>query len=349
VSDDPVETPAGFVIPDLCSPQAVLVSILISLLLALTLVLFSAGLFGFDWLELSRAALFILWNMLGSAALLCQLRERIGHWSVARGAMVCYAVILGVCVATNLAYQMVFRELQGVEGRPFDPALLWRDLLMTAMLGGAALRYFHLQGELLKQQRAELNARIESLQARIRPHFLFNSMNIIASLIAVDPERAERAVEDLSELFRASLREGQTTVPFVDELELCDRYLRLEQVRLGERLRLRRRLETLPAALHVPPLCLQPLLENAVYHGIQPLPEGGEIALNGFMEGTTLCIEIVNPQPAGAQTSRGNGMALENIRARLAAIYGGAAGLETHSSGGCFRAVLRIPGEERGR
>ena len=205
MTDGRDDAPGGFVIPDLCSPQAVLALTMASALLALTLVLFSAGLFGFDWLELGRAALFILWNVLLSAALLCAIGPYVVVWPVAAGAAAAYAVILCVCVITNLAYQKLFLEV-GAGATSFDIALLARDLLIAAILGGAALRYFHLQGEVLKRQRSELNARIQSLQARIRPHFLFNSMNIIASLIPLDPERAERAVEDLSELFRASLR-----------------------------------------------------------------------------------------------------------------------------------------------
>jgi two-component system sensor histidine kinase AlgZ len=333
----------GFLLPDLCSAQAVLFLILIAVLLALTLVLFSSGFAGFDWVELGRAAVFILWTMLASAGLLCMLRHRIAHWPLAAGAGFAYLLILLVCAATNIAYQRVFSELSLAGDFRFDASTLARDLLICAMLAGAALRYFHLQGALLERQRLELNARIESLQARIRPHFLFNSMNIIASLIPVDPENAERAVEDLSELFRASLREGVSTVPLEDELELCERYLRLERLRLGDRLQYAWHKNLVGGGLRVPPLCIQPLLENAVYHGVQPLPEGGEIRISVAGSDEILTVEVTNPRPLSAATeTSGSGIALANIRARLAAIYGERARLQTGAHAERFVARLEL-------
>ena len=147
-----------------------------------------------------------------------------------------------------------------------DLNLLIRDMLIALVLGGIALRYFYLSQLLQRQSEAELQARIEALQARIRPHFLFNSMNIIASLIPVDAEKAEQVVEDLSELFRASLNTDAQLVPLADELSICRKYASIEQLRIGERLQMDWNvLEPLPA-VKVPALCLQPLLENAIYH-----------------------------------------------------------------------------------
>lgn len=333
----------GFLLPDLCSAQAVLFLILIAVLLSLTLTLFSSGFAGFDWVELGRTAVFVLWTMLASAGVLCMLRHRIARWPLAAGAGVAYLLILLVCAATNLAYQRVFSELSLAGEFRLDVSALARDVLICAILAGAALRYFHLQGALLERQRLEMNARIESLQARIRPHFLFNSMNIIASLIPVDPENAERAVEDLSELFRASLREGVSTVPLDDELELCERYLRLEKLRLGDRLHYAWQTTGTGGALRVPPLCIQPLLENAVYHGVQPLPEGGEIRISVVASDELLTVEVTNPcPPAGATDTSGSGIALANIRARLAAIYGGQARLQTSADGERFVARLEL-------
>ena len=331
----------GFLIPDLCSAQAVLFLLLCSVLLALTLVLFATGLPDFSLMELGRVALFILWNMLLCAALLCLLRVRIARWSVVTGACLSYAIVLGVCALTSVSAQWFMQQLDG--GR-LDYFHIGRDLLIAALLGGAALRYFHLSGELMKRESSELSARIQSLQARIRPHFLFNSMNIIASLIPLAPELAERAVEDLAELFRASLREGETTVALALELDLCDRYLRLEKLRLGERLQLQHNIGEIPEQARLPPLCVQPLLENAVYHGIQPLPGGGCVRLDIACRDRMLCIDVFNPLPESVRTNaRGTGIAIENIRDRLSAIYGGKASLELHNEGGSFQASLRIP------
>eukprot|EP01031_Cornospumella_fuschlensis_P016430 gene16430-20080_t len=142
---------------------------------------------------------------------------------------------------------------------------------MSALL----LRYFFLQSQWRRQQQAELRARIESLQARIRPHFLFNSLNSIASLVVIDPYKAEQAVLDLSDLFRASLAKPGTLVSWAEELELSKRYLSIEQYRLGERLQLDWQVDDVPDDLPIPQLTLQPLLENALIYGIQPRIEGG--------------------------------------------------------------------------
>ncbi len=344
---NPPSPPArSFLIPDLCQPAAVLFLLLIGVLLALDFELYADGLERFDWIGLGRSAAFILWNMLASAALLCLLRARIARWPLASGAAFAYALVIGVCAASNLGAQALLGLLRfGATPAP-DPWWLGRDVAIAALLGGAALRYFHLQGELLRQQRAGLDARVAALQARIRPHFLFNSMNIIASLIPLDPERAERAVEDLSALFRASLREGSATVPLAEELDLCERYLRLEQLRLGERLAVEQEFGALAATLRVPPLSIQPLLENAVYHGIQKLAEGGRVRFALRQRGDSLIIEVANPLPPDAVApSAGSGIALANIRDRLHAIYGGHARFDTEAGPGSYLARLTIPVE----
>jgi len=143
-----------------------------------------------------------------------------------------------------------------------------------------------------------LRARLEALQARIRPHFLFNSLNSIASLIASDPERAELAVLDLSDLFRASLAKPGSLVAWRDELALARRYLSIEQYRLGARLELDWQVEGVPDDLPIPQLTLQPLLENAILHGIQPRVEGGRVEVRArYVDGLfELCVS--NPYDA---------------------------------------------------
>lgn len=143
-------------------------------------------------------------------------------------------------------------------------------------MSGLLLRYFYLQSQWRRQEQAELRARIESLQARIRPHFLFNSLNSIAALVASDPVKAEQAVLDLSDLFRASLARPGTLVAWRDELELSRRYLSIEQYRLGDRLQMDWQVDGVPDDLPIPQLTLQPLLENALVYGIQPRIEGSD-------------------------------------------------------------------------
>lgn len=343
----PSSSARSFLIPDLCAPTAVLVLLLISVLLALSFELYAEGLLAFDGVRYGRTAVYVLWNMLASAALLCLLRERIGRWPLVAGAAFAYVLVVVVCAASSVAAQALLGVLRFGVARAPDPWWLGRDLLVATLFGGMFLRYFHLQGELLRQQRAELDARVVALQARIRPHFLFNSMNIIASLIPLDPEAAETAVEDLSALFRASLRDGSATVPLAEELDLCERYLHLEQLRLGTRLVVERDIAPLSAAWQVPPLSIQPLLENAVYHGIQPLPDGGCVRLALHEHADSLIVEVANhPLPADAPAHNGGaGIALANIRDRLQAIYGARAALGTGSDGDRYVARLVIPAE----
>ena len=166
-------------------------------------------------------------------------------------------------------------------------------------------------------------------------------MNIIASLIAVDQDAAETAVEDLSALFRASLNEA-TEVSFAEELDLCRRYARIEQQRLGDRLTMSWQVDTIPEFIMIPSLTLQPLLENAIYHGIQYRPEGGPVRIEGGYKEGRLTVAVINPLPAERGASdAGNHMAHRNIHNRLQALYGPSAGLSVEENEHEYRALIQ--------
>ncbi len=336
-----------FFIPDLCQVQAVLFLILVAELLAIVLELAVTGVKDFNWLSLSLTSLFVQWVFLLSAALLCQLRPRLSDWPLPQAASLCYLVILLVVAATSALSQYLLGG--GVSGDwQFSIDRLLTDVLICAVLAGIALRYFYLTQQLRLNQRAELQARIQALQSRIRPHFLFNSMNIIASLIAVDQEAAETAVEDLAGLFRASLADVATEVTLAKELELCRRYTRIEQLRLGDRLQLDWQVDSVPATLKIPSLTLQPLLENAIYHGIQQLPEGGRVSIIAAYKQGEFSLMVSNPVNTGqaeraAGDSEGNQLAQDNIHRRLQALYGPKAGLTTELEGEVHRAIIHYP------
>jgi len=221
-----------------------------------------------------------------------------------------------------------------------------RNLLMGALVGAFVLRYLYIQHQWKRRLQAESEARLQALQARIRPHFLFNSMNTIASLIASQPGEAEDAVEDLADLFRASLSDERRLVPLEDEVDLAARYLRIEALRLGERLNVEWDLEGLSGRVRLPPLTLQPLVENAVYHGIEPNPAGGTVRVVGTWEGDRAVITVANPlPPEGTQRRHGNHLALANIGERLAAHFGRGGSLETAEADGAFRVRLAVPAE----
>jgi two-component system sensor histidine kinase AlgZ len=228
-----------------------------------------------------------------------------------------------------------------VEHFPF----LARNTAIGAIIAGIILRYFYIAHQRQLQARAESEARLKALQARIRPHFLFNSLNTVASLAHDRPDLAERALEDLADLIRASLGDGAGLVPFSDEVALARGYLELERLRLGERLQVLWELDDMTNTVPVPPLVLQPLVENAVFHGVEPRLEGGTVRVAARMEGGGLLVEVSNPEPATADALHrdGNRMALENIRQRLAGRWGGAASLTMEQGSGEYHVRLRIP------
>lgn len=344
-------TQPGNFLPDLCAPQAVLVLVLVAQLLALLLAAIDRGLAQLSWEAIALYSFQIQWIVLVSAVLLCRLQGHLNRWSALRAGATSYALVLTVTLVFSLLGQWSMAAYIGQSLR-VDGWQLAQNLLTAAILAGIGLRYLYLQQQLHNQQQAELGARIDALQSRIRPHFLFNSLNSIASLIAIAPERAERAVEDLSALFRASLAEP-SLIPLERELALCRDYLALERLRLGERLQVDWRLESLPDSAHIPALLLQPLLENAVFHGIEPLPEGGVIQIRISQSEGYLTVRIDNPLPDPAQRPPlpqqdrrpHNRMAMDNIRHRLQAHFGAAARLSERREDGRFTLIITYPTE----
>ncbi len=306
-------------LPDLCRSSSVLILVLTTELLALVLTLADNGIKQFGWSQLALISFLLQWISLSCAAILCASRPMINKLSPSQAGTLSYLLILIVTGALTLGGQFLFNA-------KLDYEQLLSNLLIAAVVAGVVLRFFYLQMQLKLQQQSELSSRIQALQARIRPHFLFNSMNSIASLIAIDPDKAERMVEDLSELFRASLAEP-TLVNLDIELVLTRQYLAIEQTRLGDRLHIDWQDNNKPDC-QIPSLLLQPLLENAIYHGIGALTEGGTLAVtieqtHHPKHGLQAHIHIANPLPStvAGNTRKGQGIALENIRHRLSALY----------------------------
>jgi two-component system sensor histidine kinase AlgZ len=181
------------------------------------------------------------------------------------------------------------------------------------------------------------------LQARIRPHFLYNSINAVLGLIRSDPKRAERTLEDLADLFRVLMADNRTLAPISAEIELVRRYLAIEEIRLGERLRVDWRIGEMPPDALVPPMLLQPLVENAVYHGIEPSSEPGEIVIDVARKGPELLMRLTNPMPAASRQTHGNKMALANIRERLQLHYDAEASMQSEVLDGHYCVTIRLP------
>jgi two-component system sensor histidine kinase AlgZ len=329
-----------FSVPDLCNVTALSLLVLVSELLVVVL-LFAGG--EISWIRLALMSLFVQWVALTSAGLICVSRKWLGGLGLVAGSAAAFAIVMAVTLAVGLVSGWLMAE--PAPARQLDWQRLSGQLVIAGIITVLALRYFYVQQQLREQEQSELESRIQALQSRIRPHFLFNSMNIIASLIPTDPETAESVVEDLSELFRASLNDVGNQVPLSEELELCERYVRIEALRLGERLELDWQVEPAPAPVRIPLLTLQPLLENAIYHGIQPLPEGGTISVRIYFVRDRVHVEVENPLPPESSRShaQGNRMALNNIRSRLQVLYGGRAELSTGTTEGRYRTALSYP------
>jgi two-component system sensor histidine kinase AlgZ len=223
---------------------------------------------------------------------------------------------------------------------------LARVLAFAAASATIVLAYLSLHRRAYSPALAE--ARLQALQARIRPHFLFNSLNAVLALVRSDPRRAERTLEDLADLFRALVSDGRSLVRLADEISLVERYAAIEQLRLGERLRMSWDLDQAPVDALLPPLVLQPLLENAVYHGVEPGTGIGDVLVRIERKGDRVHVLVENPlRPAGSKgegaVRSGNHMALDNIRERLMLFFDAEAKLETRTEGGRHRVEIDIP------
>ncbi len=310
-------------LPYLCQPSAILWLVLVGELLAVVLMLADAS-SSFSWAHLGSVSMIIQWIVLCCALVLCQIRHLLNRLKPIPSGCLAYGICLFIAGLVLWLAQLLIPT-------SFNSEQWIKSVLIAAIFSGILLRYLYLQQQLINQQQAELHARIQSLQARIRPHFLFNSMNTIASLITINPQAAEKTVEDLSDLFRSSLQ-TPGLVPLSDEINLCHRYIAIEQMRLDDRLTMEWRYqEPLPNVL-VPSLFLQPLLENAIGHGIQRLTQGGKITFSVEVFADHLLIQIDNPIPQIQSTAdskqQGHQLALSNIIHRLELHYGEQASLE---------------------
>ncbi len=332
--------------PDLCRPRA-----LFGVMVAVELVVLSAVLFHLpqeanSWKLLSIASLLAQWLALMCVTVLCQLRPLIAR--VPRSPGIVLALALTVTIV-GLATWLVTSMDQALDlGFSVAPEQTLRFvltcMLVSLLLTAAVLRYFYVAEQWRRQVAASAQAQVEALQARIRPHFLFNSMNTIAGLIRHDPRAAETAVEDLSELFRAALGAGKSESTLEEELHLTRRYLAIEALRLGDRLEIDWSIDTdLPQDLAMPYLILQPLVENAITHGIARLSQGGQLHIAVRRKARGVEIEVRNPVPPAGTRSHGNQHAQDSISQRLRHRFGDTAGLVAGARDGYYAAMLFIP------
>jgi two-component system sensor histidine kinase AlgZ len=348
-STDSVEPENQAYLPDFCATGTVFVVVLVAALVAIVLTLAGNTNPGQFLVELAKTSMFVMWQALLGCALMCALRGRLEGSGKTRAFVLGFLVLLLMCLLiAEAAYQLtrVFAESAIILDSHIG--FLARTFTISAIVIALAMRYLYVSSEWRRSIVLEAQARISALQALIRPHFLFNSMNTIASLTRSDPRQAEEAVEDLSDLLRANLGGTRDRTTLKQELEVAAIYQRIEKLRLGDRLRVRWDVEELPMRALIPSLTIQPLLENAIYHGIELLPEGGEVLVSGRLEDGDLLISMSNPVATGTErTKQGNRMAMNNIRQRFELAYGSRASVEVEASDERFAVHLRFPREEQ--
>ncbi|MFV2060821.1 MAG: sensor histidine kinase [Gammaproteobacteria bacterium] len=317
-------------LPNFCAIRTIFLVVMIGQLFAFIMVLVPITPSTHDiWNNLSLVSLFVQWIGLSSCAIICIIRPKLTRFSHLTASLIVYILLLIILgFVSEGAYWLVY-PINSFNYPDWHSTYIIRNLTIGAIIFAIALRYFYVQHQWAQKIKTESHARLEALQSRIRPHFLFNSLNTIASLTRIDPERAETATEDLADLFRATLKDAHTRIAIKTEFDLCRRYLNIEKLRMGERLEVQWQIDDIPGDALIPPLTLQPIVENAIYHGVENNIDRSVIKIIGVIKNKTITITISNPVTNDAKIDsgnknkhKGNHMAMENIKQRLAVYYG---------------------------
>ena len=297
--------------------------------------------------RLLQYMLFINWVLLAFVALVELFQKKIQPLNFGQALVVGFILLQMIVLLTTVVLNGVIYF-----GQNFQIHGLSRDVLLDGvmlhlsygvLIGTFCFRYLYLREQWARQQNSELHARIQAMQARIHPHFLFNSLNTVISLITIDPDKAEQMLLNLSRLFRASFKELKL-VRLKDEIELCQHYLAIEQMRLGDRLRVEWKYddEVLFSQVQIPLLTLQPLVENSIFHGVEKFLTKSTISILIEVLQNQVNIVITNPYTQDKINLRqGNGIAVENVKQRLEAYYGRTVIFQTYAGKGIFTTVVQ--------
>ncbi len=299
-----------------------------------------------DFLKLTAIAQLIA---IGSIAVLKLISPTVAHLNVGVGAAIVFAahLVVTVIIAEGVVWSMYYLDFVADRWPEWHLSMLSRTLIISAVIAVLVLRYFIMAHRAQLESEARQRSRLEALQSRIRPHFMFNSLNSVASLIQSDPELAEKALEDLADLFRVLLADPRKMVPITAEGELARQYLDIEKMRLGDRLQVKWTASNVPRSAQIPSLTLQPIIENAVYHGIEPSVSGGTIDIQMWSENNEILnVMVSNPIPEvtnqGAHR-KGNQIAMNNVQERLTRHFGGKATLQNFEQLGNYHVKIRMP------
>ena len=340
----------GHFLPNFCGGRTIGGIVLIAELLAIVITLVTRRISENLFQDLLLVSLFVQWIALSGAAVLCAARRFLNRLPNSRALGFAYLLLLGVALVVSEATVWVL----WLAGTVSSPRPEWyayfhiQNFTVAAIINALALRYFLARHQLRQRTLSEAQARIEVLRSRIRPHFLFNTMNIIASLIRSAPDKAETAVVDMADLFRTMLADSENLVPVSNEIAISKKYLDIEALRLDNRLRVDWQVGKFPRKAVMPVLILQPLLENAIQHGIEPIPSGGLIAIRLWEESGTIHITVTNPLPRPRSKSPATitlrpEQTLDNLRLRLESHYGNDARLKITQEPERFSVAVEIP------
>ncbi|MDH5425345.1 MAG: histidine kinase [Gammaproteobacteria bacterium] len=332
-------------LPNFCDVNFILRLLVITELMAIVLSINSSPLNEQLWDKLSITSLFMLWIALTSAAVLCTLGRLLNRFSNMSVSILSYLLVLLVTLGFSALTTYLATEFHLTQfyNKGWHHEFILKNLAISSIVIAVLLRYFFIQHHWKLNQLSEARTRLKALEARIRPHFLFNSMNTIASLVHDQPDTAETTIINLADLFRISLREN-TEHKLSDEIKLVRSYLSIEQLRLGSRLRPEWAIERFDKDIQLPALCIQPLVENAIYYGVEPLPEGGVIKIRIYKHNKRLIVSVSNPVLKLRKSNRkSNQMAQGNIRQRLLLAFGSSATFSIDEGPPLYTVTLNIP------
>lgn len=298
----------------------------------------------FDFTGFGVASVYAQWLTLLGAGALCLLKDRLNALRPAPGASVALLLLAAIAASGAWAVRGLDHAIDtGLTGPAGDLRFIVGSAALAVVFGALALRYLHVQERWRAATRSEAQARFDALQARIHPHFLFNTLNTVSGLVRSQPDQAEAAVLDLADLLRAALARDGGRTRLGEELDLARRYLAIEQLRLGERLQVDWRIDDdLPLDMGLPTLTVQPLVENAVLHGVAQLPAGGVVGVRVRREGRGVTIAVRNPLARPVAANR-PGRTQDNIRNRLRHALGDGARLSLAGDDGHYTATLWLP------
>lgn len=334
-----------YFLPDFCAARIVFIVVVSAELLAVILTLAQTTHQESIFFTFALLSLHIQWISLCCIAALCKLRSYLSQYSDTKAAVFSFGVILLISgTITQFAWELFLNK--GNIYNDFSRehvSFLVRSLSITAIVGAVVLRYLYMRQQWRNNIESLAESRYIALQSRIRPHFLFNSLNTIASLIRTKPDTAENAVEDLADLFRAALTKKEELSNWQDEKTLCEHYLRIEEQRLDERLKVDWQTDAIPTNTLLPPLSLQPLLENAIYHGIEKLAEGGTIIIDGKQESNRIYFKISNPIVNNDSFSKGHQIGQENVKQRLLNVFENDCEFTINTDDECYTINISFP------